>query len=156
MSSPVQYPLFFGFREPIVGNGFVAGVDLLGRAVAEQEDASWWLFGVNPGALADTGPDVQSAFCAFRQRLKAVLFDFAEEAKGFDEFKRMVEEFFQTTDGDTETEWKDARQAVREGRLNLAELKKETTQSAPRLSVVKLRLAPEENLLDSGASSLAA
>lgn len=157
MSSPgVQLPLRFGFAERIIGRGFLAGVVVRGRALAEQEDEGWWIDGVNPGAIAEGGTTVRAAVADFRQRLKAVLIDYAEEAPDFDAFKGAVEAFFRGTDPDSEAEWAAAREAVRAGAVSLPELPKVTDSSPPSISVERLALAPESNLLDDESSSIAA
>lgn len=40
-----RYPLLFGFRDLIAGNGFVAGVAINGRALLVDEDDGFWIFG---------------------------------------------------------------------------------------------------------------
>lgn len=156
-TSGSHYPLLFAFHEAIVGRGFVAGVEVRGRAIAEQEgEGQWWVYGVNPGALAECGSGLHSAVENFRLRLKTALVDFAEEASDFQAFKQSATAFFATTDQDTEGEWEAARQAVRAGRIDLAELPKDRSERAPTIMVKELALEPGENPLGEAPSSLAA
>ncbi|HCF57961.1 MAG TPA: hypothetical protein DFS52_08215, partial [Myxococcales bacterium] len=71
-------------------------------------------------------------------------------------FKREVESFFNATEPESEREWEMARQAVRAGKLSLAELPKVTDCPPPRIEVTILDLVPDANVLDDQPSSLAA
>ncbi len=156
-STTAKFPLLFGFHAAIVGQGFLAGVRASGRAIAERERADdWWILGVHPGAIAEHGSTLQDAVSRFRLRLKAVLIDFAEETADFAAFKREVESFFIATEPESEREWEMARQAVRAGKLSLAELPKVTDCPPPRIEVTILDLVPDANVLDDQPSSLAA
>src|SRR5712691_4836085 len=85
-TSPTRYPLLYGLREVIIGNGFAAGVQANGRVIAEQEEKGWWIYGVNPGAVAESGSTLRDAVDNFRARFKTVLFDYAAEAPNFEAF----------------------------------------------------------------------
>ena len=50
-----HYPLLFGFRDLVAGNGFVAGVNLNGRALLADEGDGFVMYGVNPGGIAAGG-----------------------------------------------------------------------------------------------------
>ncbi len=158
MTTTIQkYPLLFWFNEPIIGRKFVAKVQLQGRAIAEDEDDDgWWIYGVTPGALADTGATLNEAMAAFRQRLRTVIVDFASEAPDFASFKQHVLAFIQATDDDAQQEWEVARNAVREKGIKLEGLQRETAAGLPSSEVVQLNLEPSDNVLDNDGSSLAA
>jgi hypothetical protein len=154
--SVVQYPLLFGFQEPILCNGFIAGVAMRGRALAEQEDEGWWIYGVVPGAIAECGGTLISAVDAFRQRLKSVLIDIADEAADFDAFKLGVELFFREKDADAEAQWQAAREKVRAGKLEYRDLPKDTSPGKPSIRVELLDANARSNALADEHSSLAA
>ena len=50
-----RYPLMFTYRDVISGDGFLAGITLSGRALMIKENDEWWMYGVRPGAIAETG-----------------------------------------------------------------------------------------------------
>ncbi|MEW5743170.1 MAG: hypothetical protein AB1938_29920 [Myxococcota bacterium] len=152
MSTTMRYPLFCGFREVVVGRKFAAGVELNGRALAEKEQGGWWLYGVNPGAIAGSGMDLSAAVADFRLRLKGVLFDFAADADDFECFRKEVLAFFKSSDAETEAEWQAARDLVRAGKVDLKGMRKEKAERPRSARVVLLKLAPQENVLDKGAS----
>lgn len=106
-----NYPLIFGVRDPVLGKGFVAGVEVNGRALMREEEDGFWIDGVNPGAVCAGGESRDEAWLKFRESYRSILFDFAAAASSFDEFKREVERFFwEETPGEREA-WD---QAVRE------------------------------------------
>ncbi len=149
MNAVIQYPLLFGFQEQIVGQGFLAGIDVRGRALAAQEeDGEWWIYGVKPGALAESGSDIPEAMRSFRQAFRTVLVDFAEEEADFDGFRARVETFFRETDSETDSDWEKAREEVRAGNISLGELPKVAQVTTPVINVQKLELAPTVNRID--------
>jgi hypothetical protein len=93
MNTPeTVYPVLFTLNEVVSGNGFVAGVHVRGRGsmVFEGADEGWWLYGVEPGGLAESGDNTQEAYLKFVADFKKVLFDIASEATTFDKFKKEV------------------------------------------------------------------
>jgi hypothetical protein len=120
--APNAWPLLFKHRSPVLGNGFVALVEMHGRLLArpdaEQGPDGIWIDGVNPGALALPAENIRSASHALRSALTGVLVDFAEEASSFDDFKAAVEEFFRETDAETVGEWEACVAEVQSGRLS--------------------------------------
>ena len=108
-------PLYFRFEQAIFGRGFIADVRFLGRATCRREFGSTWMYGVNPGALAEEGETMQSAYLNFRNALVGVFFDLAEEAEGLDAFRAAARSFFEATDAVSVREWVEAREAVRAG-----------------------------------------
>lgn len=112
---PGAWPLLFKFRAPVLGNGFLALVQLHGRLLARQDGDRLWLEGVNPGALALDAPSIETASLELHSTLIAVLTDLAEQSDSFNSFQTIVEQFFWDTDSDTEAEWKASVAAVQAG-----------------------------------------
>lgn len=132
-------PLYFEFRGFVEGRGFVAAIRMRGRATATEDFGSTWIYGVNPGGLAEHGEEVKSAYAAFRTALFGVLFDFAEEAADFSEFQREVETFLAETDDESVAEWIEARRAIREGAAAPdLDLRRETEDLQPDLTIRNL------------------
>jgi hypothetical protein len=111
-----NYPLMFTFRDAISGNGFLAGITVSGRALMVHEDDDWWIYGVRPGAIAESGQTPQEAFLRFRNTYKTVLFDMAEEFTSFDSLKNEVERFYHEPDKEEERRWTEAFQDLRSGK----------------------------------------
>ncbi len=115
-----QWPLYFSHRESIEGKGFVAVVSMQGRCLvareprADQDGDAWVFYGVQPSSLSAEGASLPAAFAAFRERLKDILFGFADEAATFEEFHAVVAEFFNDVDADAET-WAKAAADIRAG-----------------------------------------
>jgi hypothetical protein len=59
-----------------------------------QEGGGVWMYGVRPGGLAAGGKDEGEAYLEFCQACRSVLYDIAEEASDFPDFKGRVERFF--------------------------------------------------------------
>ncbi len=110
-----KLPLYFRIWQLVFGNGFVASVEIVGRATAAEDFGILWIYGVNPGGIAQSGADLASAYSNFRRWFTEVLFDLAEMAGEFEEFRRTAEGFLRATDDDRVREWRAARQAIREG-----------------------------------------
>lgn len=108
-------PLYFRFAHVVFGRGFAADVRFLGRATCAREFGSTWMYGVNPGVLAEEGDSMPSAYANFRNALVGVLFDLAEEADGFETFRAAARSFFDATDDVSVREWLSAREAIRAG-----------------------------------------
>src|SRR5258708_4700165 len=89
-----HHPLMFTLRDVISGTGFLAGVTLSGRALMVQEDGKWWMHGVRPAAIAESGETPPDASHRFRTRYREVLFDIASEQETFEGFRQEVERFF--------------------------------------------------------------
>ena len=139
-----EYPLLFTYREVVTGDGFMAGVILDGRAllVDEKEDG-WWAYGVEPGALSETGDSPHEALFYFRQAYSSVLADFAKEASGdFDRFEALTQRFFSQKDAEDETRWLAAREVLASGKgepiESLNGLPREKAENPRRILVVKL------------------
>ena len=141
-----HYPLMFTFRDAVSGNGFLAGVTLSGRALMVHEDDEWWIYGVRPGALAETGQTPQEAFLRFRNTYKTVLFDIAGESASFEAFKLEVERFYHEPDEQEESRWNEAFQDLRSGKVQpdapFSSLPKEPPETHPsQITVERLDAA---------------
>jgi hypothetical protein len=106
------HPLVFTLQDVITGCGFLAGIDVTGKAVMEQEDGSWWMYGVCPGGIAGCGDTPNEAFVDFRNRYKKALFDIAEECANFLTFQKAVRGFFEE-DGAESARWDKALEILR-------------------------------------------
>ena len=101
----VIYPLMFSFREDVNGRGYLARVSARGRALVVDEGDQWWVYGVEPGAIAASGHSPVEACLEFERSFQKLLFDFAEDAPTFDSFKAEVSRFFHERDEGDEQRW---------------------------------------------------
>ena len=154
-----RYPLMFTYRDVISGDGFLAGITLSGRALMIKENDEWWMYGVRPGAIAETGKTPQETYLRFRNRYKQILFDIAGECRTFEAFKQETERFFYEPDEEEERRWEDAVAAIRSGELTkpaaLSELPGgEAPETRPsqitveRLDGQRKRFMPTDNVPD--------
>ena len=138
-------PLFFRFQQVVCGKGFLAEVRFEGRATCAREFGSTWMYGVNPGALAEEGTDMKAAYANFRNALVGVLFDLAEDAGSFEEFRAAARSFYEATDRDSVVEWEEARRRVRQGADpgvdDDLDLRRETGEPDPCFRVIEVRPA---------------
>ncbi len=134
-----RYPILFGRRELIAGNGFIAGVEVAGRALLSQDDGEYWVEGINPGGFASKGAGPGEALAAFCEEFRLVLFDIAVDATDFANFKAEVEKFFQATNQIALQEWEEAVVEVRAGKIAPEWLDKRSADSPLRVDVVQIR-----------------
>ena len=97
-----QFPLIFSFKNVVVGNGFVAGVIMEGRALlVNEEDGLWMMYGVNPGGMDAEGATKEEAMEYFRVSYDTVLNEIAADFSRFKTFQAEVQRFFaQVSDED--------------------------------------------------------
>lgn len=126
-----KLPIYFDFKVRISGRPFGADVRIRGRVTCVEEFGAVWMYGVNPGSLAERGHDVQSAYEAFRQGVAEVLCDLAESAPDFESFREAATAFVATTNRASVTEWETARQAIRRGAAAQVDLRRETGEIEP-------------------------
>jgi hypothetical protein len=110
-----HYPLLFGCRELVEGNGFIARVAVSGRALLIDEDGEVWVEGINPGGFAAKGQNPNEALAEFCSAFRAVLFDIASDAVSFGDFRDEVQRFFEETNAAALEDWKEAVQRVKAG-----------------------------------------
>jgi len=165
-----NHPIMITLRDTVSGGGFLAGITLYGRALMRREDDKWWMYGVRPAAIAESGDTIEQAFVRFRNRYKEVLFDIAQHEPTFDAFKASVEAFFYEPDADDEDErmWEEAFKAIRQAKCAppapFTDLPREAPESKPSGITVELlsrpdaRFRPSDNATDtfSMPTSLAA
>jgi hypothetical protein len=109
-------PVVFGFRvPPVIGAGYVAGVQLDGSALIVYEDGAWWAYGVQPGFLSATGSTPLEAYYALAEGFARVLFDCATLASSFEAFQADVQRLCDQRDESEADRWNEARAAIRSG-----------------------------------------
>ncbi len=137
-----KYSLLFTFEQVIYGKGFLALVVARGRVLMAQEYDKWWLYGVQPGGMADCGQEIFEAQLNFRAAFKNILLDFAAESENFKEFEKAAKDFFNAIDKEDEAEWIKARDAIRSGKVKapaeLCTLKKETGDFESTINIILL------------------
>jgi predicted RNase H-like HicB family nuclease len=156
-----EHPLMLTLADAIHGDGFLAGITLSGRALMRQEDdGKWWMYGVRPAGMAESGKTVEEAFSRFRNRYKEILIDISQESPTYEAFKTEVERFFHDPDVDDEDArlWESALKAIRTGKLTPSEpfsaLPRESPESKPtqitieRLDLAGKRFVPSDNVTD--------
>jgi hypothetical protein len=153
------HPLVFTLQDVITGCGFLAGIVVTGKAVMEQEDGKWWMYGVCPGGIAASGDTPNEAFVDFRNRYKEALFDIAGECGSFLVFRKAVQEFFEE-DTQENSRWNSALKILRENEDAITDPFKNLPRKHPgdyelgitidRLSGKKMSsLKPSDNIQDS-------
>ena len=147
----IAWPLIFSYRGTILGQGFLADINLQGRVLANPESAGVWVYGVNPGAIAVSAPTLDATNIELRNTLTRLFIDFAREAGTFEEFKVAVERFVAESDPISENEWQTARAAVKEGRVAVpSDLLKDTSEAQSFVQVTQKSIdtvTPQDNLL---------
>src|SRR3990167_2856067 len=103
-----KYPLLFTFRDKIEGRDFVAEVVAHGRVLAVEEQEGWWMYGVQPGDLAESGTTVQEAVAAFRKAFAEILLDIAASATDFSSLRDEIHRWFAAVNEPTAHEWREA------------------------------------------------
>lgn len=150
-----RYPLLFGRRELVEGNGFIAGVAVSGRALLSEEDGEYWVEGVNPGGFAASGDSPNEALARFCDELRAILFDIVADVPTFEAFKEEVERFFHETSEPARVEWEQAVQEVRQGRVAADWLAKRPADTPLRLEVSRIE-RPQAANNQEGEAAIAA
>ncbi len=132
-------PLFFRYTDTIESRAFTARVETLGRILARAEDGGGiWIDGVNPGAIAEGGPNPTEALGNFRRSYREVLEDLAETNASIGSFRRVVEEWVHAFDAITLEEWLQAVARVRSGEVVVNGFPKRDSQTSPSVSVVEV------------------
>lgn len=155
-----NHPVMFTLRDAVSGNGFLAGITLSGRALmVREDDGKWWMYGVRPGAIAESGSTPEEAFLRFRNAYKNLLFDCAETSHTYELFRHNVEQFYQQPDKEEESSWEQAFRDLRSGKATpddpfFAQLPKEDPEKRPtqitveRLDRESSRYTPTDNVPD--------
>jgi hypothetical protein len=144
MNESLHYPFVFNFKQPISGNGFLAGVEITGgRGLMLQEDDQWWMYGVFPATLSEWGQTPNECFLRYMEELKTLLFAFAAEAQSFDQFKAELTSFLNQKSTDEEA-WIGAPRKLRETNTKpeedfLQKLPKESPEKRlPTFNIIRL------------------
>jgi len=141
------FPLIFTFKDVIAGNGYFAGVFIKGHVLMKNEFGEWWMYGVSPGAIAESGSTQEEANLKFNQAIRWVLSSFAQECTSFDEFQREVDKFVTSASLPDVAEWEEARNAVRAGsQINdtfIGKLERDETSDKPSVFVKHLEQVPK-------------
>jgi hypothetical protein len=136
------WPLFMNCRVPVSGNGFRAGVTIKSRGLLVLEDdgdgEEYHLYGVNPGGLCSRGATPEEANNDFMVTLRAAMFDIADEAADFNDFKLQVESLLAATNDFYEKRWQESLALVRKNALNLPGAPRESGDTQPSVTVVAL------------------
>lgn len=167
MAEQGEHPIMLTLRDAVSGDGFLAGITVTGRALIRKEnDGKWWMYGVRPGGIAESGMTIEETFLRFRNRYKETLFDIAHENHQFDDFKTEVERFFYEADEEDERRWEDSLRAIRTNNVTppepFASLPRESPESKPaqitveRLDAEGKRFMASDNVRDTYSVPLAA
>ena len=84
--------------------------------VHEGEDG-WWLYGVQPGGMAENGETPQEAYARFYNAFKVIVTDLAVEHPEYVGFEQAARQFFNGIDANDEGRWRSAADAIRSGRM---------------------------------------
>jgi hypothetical protein len=129
-------PLLFTYRDCLFGNGFAVEVEAAyGRALCVRESDGFWMYGVNPGAMAAFGDDADAAHAEFRKVFADILKDLAAESSSLETFRSLVEEFFMDTNPGHEKDWHKAVEAVRRNEVTVEGLPKAPADSPRSIKV---------------------
>ena len=92
------YPLLFRFRTSVLGEGWVAGVELHGGAVVTKEASGEYIaHGLKPGGVAGVGSTLIEAYQSYKEDVQVILYDMAG-SEPFDAFRDKVLRFFDSAD----------------------------------------------------------
>lgn len=143
----VHYPFMFDFKQPISGNGFLAGVKISGgRALMLQEGDQWWMYGVFPATISESGTTANECFLRYMEELKSVLYSFAADAGSYEEFHDQVTSFLGQTSPDADL-WKAAQEKLKAGTV-ATESGEKFIESLPKESPDRRLMAGEITRLD--------
>jgi hypothetical protein len=156
-----EHPIMITLQDAVSGDGFLARVTMSGRALMRfEDDGKWWMYGVRPAGIAESGTSIEETFLRFRNRYKEILLDMAQEGETFENFKVEVERFFNEADVDDEDArlWENALAAIRNDCMippePFSKLKRESPETKPsQISVERMdqegrRFMPSDNVKD--------
>lgn len=148
-----HYPIIFGLRDIIQGDGFLAVVAVQGRALLHEDDGGVWVEGVNPGGFVATGKSVAEALEEFRRSYSAILFDIADDASSFEAFEEQAKQFFEASTETLERDWRQAVEDMRAGRLSADWLGRRSADLPCGITVGRLdEPSAENNQVEEGAA----
>ena len=149
-----DYPIIFGFRDVVQGDGYLAGIAVEGRALLhEGDDGAYWIEGVNPGGFSAVGGSHAAVLESFRRSYREILFDIAAEAPSFADFEREVQAFYGGASERVASEWRAAVEDVRAGRTSADWLAKRSADSPSGIEVSYIQEpSASNNELEDGAA----
>lgn len=150
-----RYPLLFGLRELVEGNGFIARVAVSGRALLSEDEGEVWLEGINPGGFAAKGQNPSEAVAEFCSAFRAVLFDIASDATTFQNFRDEAQRFFDDTNTAALRDWQEAVERVRAGQIEVDWLIKKPAETRLGIEVTEVS-RPEATNNELSEAALAA
>lgn len=138
------YPLVFRFRTSVLGEGWVAGVELRGAATVTKETSGEYVaHGLKPGGVAGVGSTLIEAYESYKEDVQVVLHDMAG-SESFESFRGKVLEFFDSADAWGEAKFEEGRQMVAAGKVD-SSLPLEPRPELDARVVVEIELHPKNN-----------
>jgi hypothetical protein len=151
LESGTKLPLVCTYRNTVAGNGFVAKVEMRGRMLAVvDDDTQVWLHAVHPAGWADFGATIAEAHAQFRHSYTAILYDVAEDAATFDDFRSAIDALDRAAEPLLES-WKEAVQDMKAEWADRLNLRIEPAGQMPYLRVSQVHsseVSPQSNQLD--------
>jgi predicted RNase H-like HicB family nuclease len=156
-----DHPILITLQDAVAGNGFLARITLFGRTLMRKEDGKWWMYGVQPSAIAASGKSIAEAFLNFKTSYQSILFDFAQDSADFSAFKKEVERFFNEADADNQDErmWHESLKTIRTQNCRVPEdfsdLPRQSAEAMPcNITVERVdaksqtKFTPKDNVAD--------
>ena len=145
-----NYPLYFAFKQVVVGKAFRALIEAKGRVLMVKENDKYWLYGVQPGGMAASGETMGAGLQNFGTAFKNILLDIAAESQTADEFRKVVRDFFTSIDEEDANAWETARNEVRSEKTkcpdDISNLRKETSNLDCTIDIVLIRKKDDLNI----------
>ena len=136
------YPLIFKFSRPVKTDNFHVAIAAQGRILMKQEFEKWWVYGVTPGSIAESGRTPTEAYYNFLNSFWGVVADISNEQQDCHSFISALNEFIKAGSAEDEKEWQEARNAVRSGQLSDSDpflnLEKITREAYPSITYKRL------------------
>jgi hypothetical protein len=145
------YPVVFGLKKHVNGNGFLAEVTLNCTAIFEfdEDEKEWWALGVQP-------------YLNLKVALVKVLFDSAQLTDSYDAFEADVKQIMGACHAEELKRWEEAREAIKKGaavEAGFEDLPRVEKPILPSVEVgrvdnqVKVTFVPSDNLVDNLAAA---
>lgn len=151
-------PLLFSFKQVVQGKGFIAGVQMDGRALLEESEGEIWITGVAPAGIAAGGADRVEAFFEFRAEWVRVLFDIAHDSQSFAEFDQETRRFLGSESSEFTKDWTQALAEVRQHQIVDTLPRVPADKHIVNFNVQDLTAAafgPDENTVEAGLRAAA-
>ena len=131
-----SYPLIFKFSRPVKTDNYHVAVSAQGRILMKPEFGKWWVYGVAPGGLAESGETPNEAYLNYMNSFWGVIHDISCDNSDYHSFIQEVNVFIKAINEGEEKEWEEARSCIRDGQLKetdpFSSLPKETRESYAR------------------------